>query len=90
MTSTHPCARAFWAYDAAFHDGSCHSYVQVTGTIEFSSHVILSALRNRKHVVAMNAELDATLGPLLKRLADEQGVIFTNSDGDQPGVIINL
>jgi hypothetical protein len=32
----------------------------------------------RKHVVAMNAELDATLGPLLKRLADAQGVVFTN------------
>ncbi len=38
----------------------------------------------------MNAELDGTLGPLLHKRASEVGVIFTDSDGDQPGVIVNL
>jgi len=38
----------------------------------------------------MNAELDATLGPILKAEADKAGVVITNSDGDQPGVIMNL
>ena len=38
----------------------------------------------------MNAELDSTLGPLLKTKADEAGVVFTNVDGDQPGVMVNL
>lgn len=38
----------------------------------------------------MNAELDSTLGPLLKTKADKAGVVFTNVDGDQPGVIVNL
>jgi predicted homoserine dehydrogenase-like protein len=38
----------------------------------------------------MNAELDATIGPILKKQADQQGVIYTNADGDQPGVIMNL
>ena len=38
----------------------------------------------------MNAELDATIGPILKTYADRAGVIITTSDGDQPGVIMNL
>jgi predicted homoserine dehydrogenase-like protein len=38
----------------------------------------------------MNAELDATVGPILKVYADRAGVIITNADGDQPGVMMNL
>jgi predicted homoserine dehydrogenase-like protein len=38
----------------------------------------------------MNAELDATIGPLLKVYADRAGVVITNADGDQPGVVMNL
>ncbi len=64
--------------------------VEVTGTIEFGAQVVLEAIRHGKHVILMNAELDATLGPILKTYADKAGVIYTNSDGDQPGVIMNL
>jgi len=64
--------------------------IEATGEIEFGAEVTLEALKNKKHVVLMNAELDATLGPLLKTIADEQLVIITNADGDQPGVIMNL
>jgi predicted homoserine dehydrogenase-like protein len=38
----------------------------------------------------MNAELDGTIGPILKTHADRAGVVYTNADGDQPGVIMNL
>jgi predicted homoserine dehydrogenase-like protein len=64
--------------------------IEVTGTIEFAAHVVLRALEHGKHVILMNAELDATLGPILKVYADRAGVVMTNSDGDQPGVIMNL
>jgi predicted homoserine dehydrogenase-like protein len=64
--------------------------VEVTGTIEHSAHVVIKAIENKKHVVLMNAELDATIGPILKVYADRAGVIITTSDGDQPGVIMNL
>jgi predicted homoserine dehydrogenase-like protein len=64
--------------------------VEVTGTIEYSAHVVMKAVENNKHVVMMNAELDATIGPILKVYADRAGVIITTSDGDQPGVIMNL
>jgi len=64
--------------------------VEVTGTIEYATHVVLEAIKNKKHIVLMNAELDGTLGPILKTYADKAGVIITNADGDQPGVEMNL
>lgn len=64
--------------------------IEVTGTIEYSAHVILKAIQNRKHVILMNAEVDGTIGPILKQKADEAGVVYTASDGDQPGVEMNL
>lgn len=64
--------------------------VEATGSLEYGAHVIMKAIKNRKHVVLINAELDTTLGPILKKYADEAGVIYTQADGDQPAVIMNL
>src|SRR5262249_50206485 len=64
--------------------------IEVTGTVEFAARHVLEAIRHRKHVVLMNAELDATVGPILKVYADREGVVLTNADGDQPGVTMNL
>jgi predicted homoserine dehydrogenase-like protein len=64
--------------------------VEVTGHVESSSRTVFDALGHHKHVVLMNAELDGTVGPILKKYADEMGVVLTNADGDQPGVIMNL
>lgn len=64
--------------------------LEVTGSIEFAARVVLRAIENRKHVIIMNAELDGTVGCILKVYADRAGVVITNTDGDQPGVILNL
>ena len=64
--------------------------IEITGTIEFGAQVIWRAIQNKKHVILMNAELDCTVGPILKVYADKMGVVYTNVDGDQPGVIMNL
>jgi predicted homoserine dehydrogenase-like protein len=64
--------------------------LEVTGSIEFAAQVVSAAIDNGKHVLLMNADLDGTVGPLLKRRADAAGVILTFVDGDQPGVIMNL
>jgi predicted homoserine dehydrogenase-like protein len=64
--------------------------VEVTGTIEFGAHVAVDAIRHRKHVVLVNAELDSTIGPILKFRADRAGVMITNTDGDEPGVAMTL
>ena len=64
--------------------------VEVTGAIDHGAAVVLEAIAHGKHVVMMNAELDGTVGPILKVYADRAGVVLTNSDGDQPGVEMNL
>jgi len=64
--------------------------IEVTGTVEFGAAVVLEAICNHKHVVVMNSEMDGTVGPILRIRADEAGVVYTNADGDQPGVTMNL
>jgi predicted homoserine dehydrogenase-like protein len=64
--------------------------VDVTGSVEFGAHVALEAFKNRKDVVLMNAEIDATIGPILQLYAKQHGVIFSACDGDEPGVQMNL
>ncbi|PMB53464.1 NAD(P)-dependent oxidoreductase [Fischerella thermalis CCMEE 5201] len=64
--------------------------IEVTGAVEFGAHVIMEAIAHRKHVIMMNAELDGTVGAILKVYADKAGVILTACDGDQPGVQMNL
>ncbi len=70
--------------------GNIDVVVEVTGEIEFGAHVVLEAIANGKHVILMNAELDATVGPILKVYADRAGVVLTYTDGDEPGVAMNL
>jgi predicted homoserine dehydrogenase-like protein len=64
--------------------------VEVTGEVEFGAHSVLDAIAHGKHVVLVNAELDSTVGPILKAKADQADVILTNTDGDEPGVAMNL
>jgi predicted homoserine dehydrogenase-like protein len=64
--------------------------VEATGSVDFALTVTLNAIAHRKHVVLANAELDSTLGPALKARADRAGVVYTNIDGDEPGVAMNL
>ncbi|KQT92265.1 NAD(P)-dependent oxidoreductase [Marmoricola sp. Leaf446] len=69
---------------------SVDAIVEATGAVEFGCHVVVRALAGGKHVVLMNAEVDATVGPVLSRRAAEAGVVLTGCDGDQPGVQMNL
>ncbi|HEY0188886.1 MAG TPA: Gfo/Idh/MocA family oxidoreductase [Cellulomonas sp.] len=64
--------------------------VDVTGAVEFGARVALDCFEHGKHLVLMNAEVDATVGAELARLADQAGVVYTGCDGDQPGVQMNL
>jgi len=64
--------------------------VDVTGSVEFGAHAILEAFKHGKPVVLMNAEVDSTLGPILRVYAKRHGVILSACEGDEPGVQMNL
>lgn len=77
-------------FHAVSESSSVDAIVEATGAVEYGCHVVVSALDNHKHVILMNAEVDATVGPILSRRAKKAGVILTGCDGDQPGVQLNL
>jgi predicted homoserine dehydrogenase-like protein len=64
--------------------------VDAIGCVEFAVGVILEAFRHGKDVVLMNAEIDATLGPILQVYAEKHGVVLSACDGDEPGMQVNL
>jgi predicted homoserine dehydrogenase-like protein len=70
--------------------GNLDVVIDATGEVELGAHVATTAIAHGKHVVLMNAELDATVGPILKVYADRAGVVITYTDGDEPGVAMNL
>ena len=64
--------------------------VESTGSPEAGSHYAQEAIRHGKHVVMVTKEADVTVGPILKHLADQAGVVYTAADGDQHGLLIGL
>jgi predicted homoserine dehydrogenase-like protein len=49
-----------------------------------------AAIQGGKHVVMVNIEADVTVGRILKKLAQDAGVLYTVSSGDEPGCLMEL
>jgi predicted homoserine dehydrogenase-like protein len=64
--------------------------VETTGSVEFGAHILLEGFRHGKHAVLLNAEIDATIGPILQTYAAKHDVILSACEGDEPGVQMNL
>ena len=64
--------------------------VEATGVPEAGARHALEAIRHGKHVAMVNKETDVVVGPILKRLADCAGVVYTAVDGDQHGLLMGL
>lgn len=70
--------------------GNIDVVIECTGHPEFGAKVAIASIENGKHLILVNAELDATVGPILKHKANRAGVVISNVDGDEPGVAMNL
>jgi predicted homoserine dehydrogenase-like protein len=77
-------------YAAVCESEAIDAIVEATGHVEFGAHVVTAAIAGGKHVVLLNAEVDGTIGSILKAKADVAGVVLSGCDGDQPGVQLNL
>jgi len=64
--------------------------VDATGVPTVGADVGMQAIRHNKHVVMMNVEADVTIGHLLKKEADKQGVVYTLGAGDEPSSCMEL
>jgi predicted homoserine dehydrogenase-like protein len=64
--------------------------IDATGDPEAGARLALGSIHNGKHIVMLNVEADVTVGPVLKKMADSAGVVYTVSAGDEPGAIMEL
>jgi len=64
--------------------------IEATGVPEVGAQTALNTIYNGKHIVMLTVETDATVGPLLKKMADSAGIVYTGSAGDEPGAIKEL
>ncbi|NKB68946.1 MAG: NAD(P)-dependent oxidoreductase [Candidatus Latescibacteria bacterium] len=69
---------------------SLDAVVEATGVPAVGARMAYQVLEHGKHLIMVNVETDVTVGPLLKRMADRAGVVYTLVDGDQPGVTMNM
>lgn len=64
--------------------------IDATGVPDVGAKIATDAMRNKKHCVMLNVETDVVIGPYLKKLGQENGVIYTGSAGDEPGAVMEL
>jgi predicted homoserine dehydrogenase-like protein len=64
--------------------------VDATGYTDIGAGVALTALLGNKDVVTLNVETDITVGPILKKIADERNLVYTLAAGDEPAVLMEL
>ncbi len=64
--------------------------IDATGNPEAGAYIASNAISHKKHIVTLNVEADAVVGPKLKQLADDAGVIYTVSAGDEPAALKEL
>lgn len=76
--------------DLISHANLVECAIDVTGVPEVGVKIATDAMKNHKHVVMMDVETDVVIGSWLKKLGDENGVIYTGSAGDEPGAVMEL
>jgi predicted homoserine dehydrogenase-like protein len=77
-------------YHLATQNSFVDAIVDATGSTEMGATISLDAFHHKKHVVMMNVECDVTIGPILRQLAEDAGVVYSLAAGDEPAAIIEL
>ena len=67
-----------------------HCSVDATGVPEAGAKVAIDAINNKKHIVMLNVETDVCIGHILYKMANNAGVIYSGSAGDEPGAVMEL
>lgn len=64
--------------------------VDATGVPEVGAQIALETLIAKKHLVLLNVEIDITIGPLMHKMFNAAGLVYTGSDGDEPAATMEL
>jgi len=66
------------------HELNVDVVVEATGVPEVGARVTSASLKAKKHVAVLNVEMDVTIGPLLTKMAADNGVVYAVCHGDEP------
>jgi predicted homoserine dehydrogenase-like protein len=64
--------------------------IDATGSTQMGAIVALDAINHKKHIVMMSVECDITIGPILRQMADNAGVVYSLAAGDEPAATVEL
>ncbi len=64
--------------------------IDATGSPEMGARVTMECIFHKRHIVMMNVECDVTVGPILRRLCDQAGIVYSLTAGDEPGSICEV
>ncbi|MBA4701577.1 MAG: NAD(P)-dependent oxidoreductase [Ruminococcus sp.] len=66
------------------------SVIDATGSPEMGARVTTECIFYKKHIVMMNVECDITVGPILRKMCEQAGIVYSLTAGDEPGSIIEV
>lgn len=64
--------------------------IDATGSPEMGARIAMKCFDHKKHIVMMNVECDITIGPILRKMADNAGIVYSLTAGDEPGSIVEV
>ena len=64
--------------------------VDASGNPITGADLAVNSIQGGKHLIMLNVECDSAVGPILYRMAEKAGVVYTGTKGDEPGAIIEL
>ncbi len=77
-------------YRVAIETPQIQCVIDATGSPEMGARITMDCIFWKKHIVMMNVECDITVGPILRRLAETAGIVYSLTAGDEPGAIIEV
>lgn len=77
-------------YKVAIELPAVESVVDATGSTYMGALTTLACIDAKKHIVMMNVECDVTIGPIIRRMAENAGVVYSLAAGDEPAAIMEL
>jgi predicted homoserine dehydrogenase-like protein len=77
-------------YDLAAQLDAVDIVADVTPSPATGAETAYACIQHGKPIVMVNIEADVTVGRMLKKLAEQAGVFYTVSSGDEPGCLAEL
>lgn len=77
-------------YKLAVQLSSVDVVIDATGSPELGARISLLCFDHKKHIVMMNVECDVTVGPILRKMAENAGVVYSLTAGDEPGSLFEV